>query len=59
MIASTSSHPVRLSMVASCSGSSAQSSSVSSHHSSGLKPREVAKLLKVPIGLVQAVAKDE
>ncbi len=27
--------------------------------SSGLKPREVAKLLKVPIGLVQAVAKDE
>ncbi len=27
--------------------------------SSGLKPREVAKLLKVPIGLVQAVVKDE
>ncbi len=27
--------------------------------SSGLKPREVAKLLKVPVGLVQAVAKDE
>ncbi len=27
--------------------------------SSGLKPREVAKLLKVPIGLVQAVAKKE
>ncbi len=26
---------------------------------SGLKPREVAKLLKVPIGLVQAVAKEE
>ncbi len=27
--------------------------------SSGLKPREVAKLLKVPIGLVQAVAKEK
>ncbi len=27
--------------------------------SSGLKPREVAKLLKVPLGLVQVVAKDE
>ncbi len=27
--------------------------------SSGLKPREVANLLKVPIGLVQAVAKKE
>ena len=27
--------------------------------SSGLKPREVAKLLRVPIGLVQAVAKEE
>jgi len=27
--------------------------------SSGLKPREVAKLLKVPIVRVQAVAKDE
>ncbi len=26
---------------------------------SGMKPREVAKLLKVPIGLVQAVAKGE
>ena len=27
--------------------------------SSGLKPREVAKLLKVPLGLVQVLAKDE
>ena len=26
---------------------------------SGMKPREVAKLLKVPFGVIQAVAKDE